>query len=79
MNTRQTPTVEKESRDRLLDPPEAAALLRVRVTTLSKWRHFRTGPKYLKIHGQLVRYRLGDLLDFVAAQPSIAPIPPRVA
>jgi hypothetical protein len=79
MNTRQTATLEKESRDRLLDPPEAADFLKVKVTTLSKWRHFRTGPKYLKIHGQLVRYRLGDLLDWVAAQPTVSPIPPRVA
>jgi hypothetical protein len=79
MSEAHTPILEKESRDRLLDPNEVAALLKVRPTTLGKWRHFRLGPRYYKMHGQLVRYRLGDLLDWIESQPAISPIPPRVA
>jgi hypothetical protein len=79
MNAAHDPILEKESRDRLLDPNEAAALLKVRPTTLGKWRHFRLGPRYYKMHGQLVRYRLGDLLDWVQSQPAFNHGPQKIA
>lgn len=55
----------------LLLPEEAAEYLRVPVATLSGWRHRRRidgsqpGPKFLRLEGNRVRYRTGDLRKYV--------------
>ena len=52
--------------DRLLDEHKAAALLRMAVRTLRRWRWARQGPCYYKI-GAAVRYAPADLESFKAA------------
>ncbi|MGH2769961.1 MAG: helix-turn-helix transcriptional regulator [Actinomycetota bacterium] len=47
--------------ERLWSPERLAEHLGVPVATLAKWRHFGTGPRYLKI-GKHVRYRPADVL-----------------
>lgn len=53
--------------DRLLLPDEAAAWLGMSPRTLSDWRIAGTGPRFVKI-GRLVRYRVADLQEWVAAR-----------
>jgi len=50
--------------EEVLNEKETAALLRVSVKTLQTWRYKGNGPKFLKF-GRAVRYRRGDLQDFV--------------
>jgi hypothetical protein len=50
----------------LMTPKQAARWLGSSELTLSKWRHFRRGPAYLKI-GWKIRYSLTDLENFVNA------------
>jgi predicted DNA-binding transcriptional regulator AlpA len=46
---------------------EAAALLRVKPSTLVAWRHQGRGPKYLRI-GRSCFYREADLMAWLDAQ-----------
>lgn len=54
----------------LLDEHEAAAVLRQSVKVLRRQRHEGGGPKFLKINGCTVRYRVSDLQAFLAEQPT---------
>jgi hypothetical protein len=47
----------------------ASRYLGVAVETLRTYRKTGRGPEYRKIGGKLVRYSLGSLRSFVAAQP----------
>ena len=52
----------------LLTPEQTAALLKVRVQTLSVWRtKKRYGLPYVKC-GRLVRYRESDVQHFIASR-----------
>lgn len=54
----------------LLTPEEAAGMLGVKVGTLQTWRARKRYPlRYIKI-GALVRYRQGDLIDFINSRLS---------
>ncbi len=53
--------------DRLLLTDEAAAWLQVAPRTLEDWRTAGAGPRFVKI-GRLVRYRVSDLQEWVAAR-----------
>lgn len=48
----------------VLTNKEAARQLGVSHRTLEDWRLMNRGPRFVKL-GRLVRYRLGDLLDFM--------------
>jgi excisionase family DNA binding protein len=50
----------------LVTEGEAANLLRVSLTSVRRWRREGRGPVYRKL-GRSVRYRPGDLADFIAA------------
>lgn len=50
----------------LIDEKQAAARLAVSVRTLQQWRVSGGGPRFAKI-GRCVRYRAGDLAEFVAS------------
>jgi predicted site-specific integrase-resolvase len=50
----------------LMPEGEAAAILRVSLTSLRRWRREGTGPVYRKL-GRTVRYRPQDLADFVGS------------
>jgi Helix-turn-helix domain len=55
--------------DRLLTTEQAAAILRISPATLVTWRSRRSdGPPYIVLCGRLVRYRLRDLLGWMARQ-----------
>lgn len=51
--------------ERLIDEREAAAFLGFTVRCLQGWRHRGGGPRYIKINARNVRYRRGDLRQFV--------------
>ena len=51
--------------DQLLDPGQAGAILGVEPSTLAVWRSVgRYSLKYIKV-GRLVRYRAGDLAEWL--------------
>lgn len=52
---------------RLLRPRELSELLGVPVGTLANWPSARTGPPFVKV-GRHVRYRTGDVDEWVAAR-----------
>jgi predicted DNA-binding transcriptional regulator AlpA len=52
---------------------EAAAIIRVKPTTLIAWRHQGRGPKYLKI-GRSCFYRESDIREWLDAQ-AVIPMP----
>ncbi len=39
------------------------------VHTLRGWRRENRGPRYVKVCGRLVKYRMSDVLDFVNSLP----------
>lgn len=55
-----------ESHDQLLNEAEVARLTGQGIPTLRNDRFLRRGISYVKL-GRSVRYRLGDVLDYIAA------------
>lgn len=49
----------------LLAPKETSLYLGIPVPTLAGWRHYKRGPTYVKIGGQ-IRYRKADLDAYIA-------------
>jgi hypothetical protein len=54
---------------RLVNEFEAAAMLGVSVKFLRHQRQLNRPPRYRKLNGTTIRYRLSDLEAYVAAQP----------
>ncbi|MFF8403828.1 helix-turn-helix transcriptional regulator [Streptomyces sp. NPDC015684] len=56
----------------LMTAESVAEQLAVTVKTLAKWRHFGTGPRYIKLGGNgrcnAVRYRRSDIEEWIDAQ-----------
>lgn len=52
----------------LLTEAEVSKQLRVSLAALRKWRVMKRGPQFLKI-GSLVRYRQGDIDQWLASVP----------
>lgn len=50
--------------EELLLPGEAAAMLKLSVSTLAQWRGQGKGPKWVSVGDKAVRYRLADVLAF---------------
>jgi hypothetical protein len=69
---RQRATQEQSVRDipeiklALLTEQELAERWRMSIRTLQGWRQRKTGPNFIKIRGQAVRYPMGDVLDYEA-------------
>jgi hypothetical protein len=55
-----------ETHEKYVSDVEAATILSSAAQTLRNWRHLGRGPAYSK-RGRMVRYRVQDLLDFMAA------------
>ena len=49
----------------LMKEGEAASYLRVTAKTLRQWRWKGGGPRYVKLRGKMVRYKLADLDAFI--------------
>ena len=49
----------------LLTVLETAAFLKVSKSALNKWRGEGSGPRYVRLTGGTVRYRVTDLLAFI--------------
>jgi hypothetical protein len=54
----------------LIDEYQVAAVLGQAPKTLRNYRMNNVGPKYLKLNGYSVRYRIGDLQRYIDGQPS---------
>jgi Helix-turn-helix domain len=57
--------------DVLLDEKQTARCIKNSPSTLQKWRVRGVGPAFLKINGA-VRYRVGDLKDWLASKRRIS-------
>lgn len=54
--------------ERLLNKHEVCALLGLKPPTLQSWRNRGVGPVYVAISKTCIRYRLGDVLDWIEAR-----------
>lgn len=53
----------------LLTPSQAAEYIGgVKTQTLAVWRMQRRGPRYLRVSGRHIRYRVRDLDEYLAAR-----------
>tara|TARA_R100000789_G_scaffold64661_1_gene61096 strand:- start:59 stop:286 length:228 start_codon:yes stop_codon:yes gene_type:complete len=59
-------SVTKVNQDQLINEQEAAALLGYSQRTLQGWRLRGGGPKFVKFSQRTIRYRVGDLLEWIA-------------
>lgn len=50
----------------LFDQSAAAKFLNVSPKTLEKWRWSGCGPKFLRLSGRVIRYRISDLNEFLS-------------
>ena len=64
-NTRQYDPLEDLSA--MMHPKETALMLGLSTRTLEKWRLDNRGPRYIRIGTRIVRYRRGDILEFIEA------------
>ena len=57
--------------DRLLDPSQTGEALEVKESTLAVWRSTgRYALPYIKV-GRLVRYKVGDIREFIARRTRV--------
>ena len=54
----------------LVDEFQAAAVLGLSPKTLRNYRLNNQGPRFIKLNGSAVRYRIADLQGYIDAQPS---------
>lgn len=52
----------------LIDEREAASILCYSVRALQNWRHRGGGPKCVRVSSRSIRYRRGDLTDWVESR-----------
>lgn len=52
----------------LLTPREVADLLGVSVKTVETWRKQNAGPPWFQMSERVIRYRRGDVTEWLAAQ-----------
>jgi hypothetical protein len=52
----------------LVDTEAAAEALHMKAATLRFWRHKGVGPKYFKVGGHKVFYRMEDLEEYLNSQ-----------
>ena len=67
MPPKHTPVI-PAAEDRLLRTSEAAARLGLTTETLKKYRKAGAGPKFIRLNGRVVRYRLSDLIAYLASK-----------
>ena len=52
----------------ILTPAEAAALLRVNVVTLRRWRQAGDGPPVVRFGPRMLRYRRADIESWLSRE-----------
>lgn len=50
---------------KLINEKKVAEIYGLKVNTLRNWRSNKQGPKYLKINGKMIRYRVQDIEDYL--------------
>jgi hypothetical protein len=56
-----------ETLNRLLDTTDSSVVLSLgNPRSMAEWRRLGIGPPYIRIGRRCVRYRYGDLLDYIA-------------
>ncbi len=60
-----------DTQPRLLREGDAAELLTVSPRTLADWRYTGGGPRYIRLSGRAIRYRLAELERFIAERERI--------
>lgn len=58
--------------DRLLTQEETAKILRLTDRTLRNWAREGIGPRRVALPGRFVRYRAGDVRDWINSQMAVA-------
>lgn len=61
--------VAEQPRQRLLTRSQAAGFLGIGLTTLDEWRSRKLPPPFVDLRG-MVRYKCGDVMDFVDSLPT---------
>jgi len=51
--------------EQMLDREQAAQILGVTPETLRGWAYRRKGPRFYRFEGRVIRYRMGDLRQFI--------------
>jgi predicted DNA-binding transcriptional regulator AlpA len=51
---------------RYLTPPETAEYIRLTERALEDWRYRGVGPRFIRLSGRAIRYRLSDIEDWLA-------------
>lgn len=69
------PDVRRDA-DALLREEEASAFLNFSRRALQAWRHFNTGPAYVRVCSRAVRYRRRDLVSWLEARLQNSPALP---
>jgi predicted DNA-binding transcriptional regulator AlpA len=54
----------------LLNEHDVARITGLSVATVRRWRLLRQGPRFLKISGSAVRYRVEDLRAYLDQRPT---------
>jgi predicted DNA-binding transcriptional regulator AlpA len=54
----------------LLTEVEVAGILKMKRQTLRNWRGQRVGPRFIKLRDRSVRYRRGDVEEWIEEQAS---------
>lgn len=68
MSTHRNSSTANRNSAPLLTPSQAADWIGLKTDTLRDWRHTGQGPKWIKINRKTIRYRLSDLVAFIAHQ-----------
>jgi predicted DNA-binding transcriptional regulator AlpA len=50
----------------LLTPPETAEYIRLTERALEDWRYRGVGPRFIRLSGRAIRYRLSDIEAWLA-------------
>lgn len=56
------------TRENYIDQKTLAQFLGVSTKTVEGWRLYGKGPRYRRVGDKLIRYQVGDALDFAEAQ-----------
>ncbi len=51
--------------ENLLTPENVSKILEISIQTLSAWRVYGTGPRFVRVGGNRIRYRREDVESFI--------------